>query len=139
MANHQLNKAQKFLDAQLQKQPNNVHIQFFYIQFYERQGALSKAQKQLSALSKRQDLNASELFVLARLNMEGKQLNQAENLLKRLDKTSTSTEQSDLARYFLGKISELQAKPKQAIAWYQQVENPPFYGIFSHSSQSYLQ
>lgn len=137
VANHQLEKAQKFLDTQLQKQPNNVPLQFFYIQFYERQGALNKANKQLSILAKRQDLNASELFVLARLSMEAKSLDQAEDLLKRLEKTSTSSEQSDLARYFLGKLSELQTKPKQAIEWYQKVETPPFYGI-SHIRASLL-
>lgn len=137
VANHQLDKAQKFLDAQLQKQPNNVPLQFFYIQFYERQGALDKAKKQLSSLAKRQDLNPSELFVLARLSMEAKSLDQAESLLKRLEKTSLSSEQSDLARYFLGKLSELQTKPKQAIEWYQKVENPPFYGI-SHIRASLI-
>lgn len=126
IANNQLEKAKAFLDAQLQKHPNDTQLKFFYIQFYQAQNALDKAQVQIASLAKMKDLNAAELFMLARLSMEGKSFSQAESLLIRLEKMP---EQTDLARYFLGQINEFQSKPKEAIQWYQKVENAPFYGI----------
>lgn len=126
LSTNQVEKAKSFLDAQLQKQPNNLQLKFFYIQFYEEQGDPKKAYNQLVLLTKVDNLSPAELFLLARLSMEGKWLPQAETLLKKLEK---EPEQADLAHYFLGRLSEAQSQPEKAIEWYLQVENPPFYGI----------
>lgn len=123
---NQAEKAKSFLDTQLQKQPNNVLLKFFYIQFYEEQGQPNKGYNQLVSLSKMENLSASELFLLSRLSMEGKWLPEAEILLKKLEKLP---DQADLAHYFLGRLSELQSQNAKAIEWYQQVENAPFYGV----------
>ncbi len=124
LSTNQIEKAQQFFDAQLQKQPKNIELKLFYIQFYYEQNQPQKAYNQLVLLTKMEGLSAAELFGLARLSMEGHWFAQAKILLEKLEKLP---DQSDLARYFLGRLSDLQSNPLEAIEFYQKVQNPPFY------------
>jgi len=123
-SNNQLAQAIQFMEEKLKKDPKSIPLKLFFVQFCYENDQSKKAYPQVIELTKIEGLGAPELFGLARFSMEAQWFAQARIFLNKLAKLP---EQSDLAYYFLARLSDVEAKPQEAIQWYLQVENPPFY------------
>lgn len=119
-------KATAFVEEQLKKIPQSMHLRQYYTQFLIDHNQSQKAKEQMQVLSKLTDLTSKQRLQLARVCMQAGWLDLGEAFLQEVRKDK---DEMDTANYFLARLYESKNEPFEAAKWYKEVKQGPFHVI----------
>jgi tetratricopeptide (TPR) repeat protein len=115
--------ASKFVEQQLVKNPKDAYLRHYLTQLYLDTAALSEAKQHMTYLSQQKDLPFPMLVQLTKMSLQSEWFSLAKHFLISMKQDPL---QARTAYYFLGRVSEMEKLPKDAIIWYQKVDEGPF-------------
>lgn len=111
--------ARSQMEAALSTDPKNTELRIAYARLLVDLDDYEEARIQYRKILKQQPDNGKVAYSLALLAMEAGQLDEAEDLLEKQLELEYQPQQ---AYYYLGAIAEEQGNDKQALNWYQKIE-----------------
>ncbi len=115
-------RARQRLADFLDRHPDDAELWFIHAQALAADGQIERARDEFERAMKLEPDNPRVLLTVAQFSYRNKDLDRAEQLLKRYLELPGQIRNPDPARMMLGLIAEDKDNPEQALRWYEQVQ-----------------
>lgn len=117
-------QAIEYLENQLKQESTNALLHIYLLDLLIENNQPEKAKEALNKIAALKNLSSTEVLQVAKIALEVEWLKEAKTFFYM---AKDDEKEGDTAKYFIARIEDLENNPTEAIQWYKQVLNSPYY------------
>lgn len=120
----QSQSAISYLENQIKLAPSDILLRIYLLDLLIENNQIEKAKLELAKISKLNTLTSTEILQVAKIALEAEWFQEAKTFFLMV---KDDLKEGDNAKYFIARIEDMDNHPVEAINWYKQVMNSPYY------------
>lgn len=120
----QSQNAVAYLENQIKLSPTDILLRIYLLDLLIENNQIEKAKLELAKISKLNNLTSTEVLQVAKIALEAEWFKEAKSFFLMV---KDDLKEGDNAKYFIARIEDMDNHPAEAINWYKQVMNSPYY------------
>lgn len=113
-----------YLENQIKLAPTDILLRIYLLDLLIENNQPEKAKLELAKIAKLNNLSSTEVLQVAKIALEAEWFKEAKSFFLMV---KDDLKEGDNAKYFIARIEDMDNHPAEAINWYKQVMNSPYY------------
>lgn len=113
-----------YLENQIKLAPTDILLRIYLLDLLIENSQIEKAKLELTKISKLNNLTSTEVLQVAKIALEAEWFKEAKSFFFMV---KDDLKEGDNAKYFIARIEDMENHSTEAINWYKQVMNSPYY------------